>query len=153
MLNEFNTGNTLNCVTEHDLILQPPIGPIQDEFEVLLLDACNAVVRVAALNLDGIYVCGSVATGTAVVGKSELVLCIVLRHDEPESIASLEVARGDLQKRHPVVRSIKFEVVLLEEVLAPINHLNWAHRLRYQFLSIWGVNLAERFLPHRRVGE
>lgn len=149
MEKEINYMNDLRGLDTNGFILPAPIGPIQSEFEGLILDVRDTVVSIAGLKLDGIYVYGSVAAGKAKPGSSDLDLCIVLRHEDQETIAAILSTQEYLRSRHPEVTKIDFDIGLRDEVLAPENYLKWGYWLKHHCLSLWGVDLAENFQPFR----
>lgn len=141
-------------IDSNGFILPAPNGPIQGEFEGLIQDACNTLVAQASNGLDSIYLYGSIASGIAKPGTSDLDLCIVLRHEDENLRASIESARVLLEKRHPEVTKVDFDIGLHNEVLAPENLFSWGYWLKHHCLNLWGTDLAEnfqRFKPSRDI--
>lgn len=54
---------------------------IQKEYQLILKDVVSAFTEEFTTALDSLYVYGSVAKGNAVVGQSDLDICVVFKHD------------------------------------------------------------------------
>lgn len=69
-----------NYGNAHPASTIPVLGdiPIQPEFELLVEDARKSISSGLDNLLDGLYLYGSVARGTAVLGRSDLDLTLVL---------------------------------------------------------------------------
>lgn len=132
-----------------------PGGPLQSEFEALVHDARTTLVSEVGPLLDGIYLYGSVARGTAEAGSSDLDLTLVFRDPlTAQDSATVEAVRKALEARHSEVVKIDFDIGSLAEALAPKNLYSWGYWLKHHCRCIWGNDLAahfERFKPSRDI--
>jgi len=127
---------------------------VQPVFQPLLDAACAALSQ-PDLGLDGIYLYGSVVRGEATPGESDLDLSLVLREPPTsEVLLKLEDVRCDLERRHPLVSKVDFDIGYRAQVLADENHNRWGFWLKHQCRCLWGEDLSlhfERFRPSREV--
>lgn len=115
----------------------------QPEFEPLLADVCASLSQ---SGLGGIYVYGSVARGDASPGESDLDLSLILLEPpDAQVLAHLETLRQALERRHPVVTKIDFDIGHRAEVLAPENANKWGFWLKHHCRCVWGEDLSLRF--------
>ncbi|EXB48621.1 nucleotidyltransferase domain protein [Acinetobacter sp. 1000160] len=54
---------------------------IQKEYQLILKDVVSAFTEEFTTALDSLYVYGSVAKGNAVIGQSDLDICVVFKHE------------------------------------------------------------------------
>ncbi|KJZ51320.1 nucleotidyltransferase domain-containing protein [Pseudomonas marginalis] len=131
-------------------ILTVSDGPVQREFQPLLEDVCNQLSP-PEFGVDGIYLYGSVARGDAVPGVSDLDLTLVLRESPTSTqLARLDVVRCDLERRHPHVTKVDFDIGSRAQALAAENRNRWGYWLKHHCRCVWGNDLAlhfERFRP------
>ncbi|MDF3832519.1 nucleotidyltransferase domain-containing protein [Cupriavidus basilensis] len=123
---------------------------VQPEFQVLLHDVCAVLVAHVEPLLDGIYLYGSVARGSAKLGFSDLDVTLVLRC-KPSSLdrQKIESLRCILQDRHTEVTKIDFDIGSRAEALAPDNLFSWGYWLKHHCRCLWGNDLGEHFEPFR----
>lgn len=137
-------------VDAEGFILRVPDVSVQREFQPLLEDACGLLSQ-PGLGVNGIYVYGSVASGDALPGVSDLDLTLVL--SEPPTAARLERLewiRCDLALRHPSVTKVDFDIGSRAQILAAENKHRWGFWLKHHCRCVWGNDLAvqfERFRP------
>lgn len=127
-------------------ILLLPQAPVQPEFAALIDDACNTLSAQAADLLDGIYLYGSIASGKARAGQSDLDLSLVLQ--PPPSAADkeqLDAIRQALEQRHPEVVKIDFDIGSRAGVLLPAHRFSWGYWLKHHCRCLWGNDLSTRF--------
>lgn len=136
-------------------ILALPKRPLQPEFQGVVEDVLATLTGRFAALLDGLYLYGSVASGHARPGRSDLDLTLVLRAAATQAQgAALEASRRELQARHPEVSKIDFDIGTRAEALAPQNRLAWGYWLRHQCRWLWGRDLSvhfERLRPARAI--
>ncbi|MPR01893.1 nucleotidyltransferase domain-containing protein [Pseudomonas sp. MAFF 212408] len=141
-------------VDAEGFVLSVATIPLQPEFEPLLADVC-ATLSQAVLGLDGIYVYGSVARGDASQGDSDLDLTLVLREPpDAQVFEQLDGLRQALEKRHPLVTKIDFDIGHRAQVLAPEHKNKWGFWLKHHCRCVWGDDLSrhfERFRPSREI--
>lgn len=134
-------------------ILTLPAAPVQPEFRVVLEDVCTSLAQ-PELGLDGLYLYGSVARGEATPGESDLDLTLVLRESTPQLLERLDVLRRELERRHPHLSKIDFDIGSRAQVLALENRNRWGFWLKHQCRCLWGNDLSvqfERFKPSREI--
>jgi uncharacterized protein len=120
---------------------QPEIWPVVDALRQRLASEAAGV-------LHSLYVYGSVAAGTAVAGRSDLDLSLILRRQASvEDHALLEKIRQESAAATAVVTKIDFDIGCLSDVEAPETGMAWRFWLRHHCRCIWGVNLAEGIAP------
>lgn len=129
-------------------------APVQPEYQPVLADACSLLSQ-QTLGLDGLYVYGSVARGDATPGQSDLDLTLVLREPQTPQVAEqLERVRRELERRHPHVTKVDFDIGERAQVMAVENRNLWGFWLKHQCRCIWGNDLCvhfERFRPCREI--
>ena len=137
-------------VDTNGFILRAPRNPIGPDFLDLLKDVCATLdARIGPL-LHSIYVYGSVATGQAKPFISDIDLSMVLQRPAtaPE-LAAIESARIALEKRHPEVVKVDFDIGVLADVLSPARELEWGYWLKHHCRCVLGEDLSERFEPFK----
>lgn len=127
-----------------------PSQPIQAPFQPLLDDLCRTLSAEAGALLDGIYLYGSVARGSATPGVSDLDVTLVLHQPaDAAAAATLEALRLSLAARHPEVVKIDFDIGSRDQVLAPANLFSWGYWLKHHCRCLWGNDLAPHFTPFK----
>jgi predicted nucleotidyltransferase len=136
-------------------ILPAPDCSLQPGFEALVRDVRDTLVAEAGPLLDGIYLYGSVARGSAEAGSSDLDLTLVFRDAlSMEEKATVEAMRKALEARHSDVVKIDFDIGSRAEALAPGNRYSWGYWLKHHCRCLWGNDLTahfERFKPSRDI--
>jgi hypothetical protein len=117
--------------------------PFQEAFRPLLDHICQQLSTTNLPCVHSVYVYGSVATGQAVAGHSDLDLSIIL-HAAPTSdeAADLEQIRREAETACPVVSKIDFDIGLLSEVLPSEAGLAWKYWLRHHCRCLLGEDLS-----------
>lgn len=90
------------------------------------------------------------ATGQAKPFVSDLDLSMVLQRPAttPE-LAAIESARIAVEKRHPEVVKVDFDIGVLADVLSPARELDWGYWLKHHCRCVLGEDLSERFEPFK----
>jgi len=111
---------------------------------------CHTLSAEVGALLDGIYLDGSVARGSATPGVSDLDVTLVL-HQPPDAAtrASLETLRLALAARHPEVVKIDFDIGSREQVLDPQHLSSWGYWLKHHCRCLWGNDLTPHFAPFK----
>jgi len=137
-------------VDTNGFIRRAPRDPIGPEFLDLLKDVCATLDAQVGPLLHSLYVYGSVATGKANPFVSDLDLSMVLQRPAttPE-LAAIESARIALEKRHPEVVKVDFDIGVLADVLSPSRELDWGYWLKHHCRCVLGEDLSERFEPFK----
>ncbi|WP_460135843.1 nucleotidyltransferase domain-containing protein [Pseudomonas sp. S1_E04] len=128
--------------------------PLQPEYLPLLADVRASLSR-PALNLDSLYLYGSVARGDAIAGACDLDLTVVVREPPTADLLSrLETVRCALEQRHPEVTKVDFDIGSRVQVVAAENKNSWGFWLKHHCRCVWGNDLSlhlERFRPSREI--
>ncbi|GAB2184247.1 nucleotidyltransferase domain-containing protein [Roseibium sp. LAB1] len=118
--------------------------PFQDEFSLLLQDVRTRLCPSTVPLVHSVYVYGSVATGKAVAGRSDLDVSLIL-HDLSSKHDSklIEDTRQALEAAHSIVIKVDFDIGLLQDVLSADSAVAWRYWLRHHCRCIAGEDLAE----------
>lgn len=94
--------------------------------------------------LSGLYLYGSVGTGRAVAGRSDLDLLLVLLSEPDRSLRqTIDDAARRLEKRHPkVVRSVEIAITWLDQVLTSTESLGYKVFIKHLCVCIAGDDLS-----------
>lgn len=124
--------------------------PFQEEYLPLLEDIRDLLSPAAFPLVHSVYVYGSVATGLAVPGRSDLDLSLILRGPPSErDSCCIEGVRRKIEAAHPVVSKVDFDIGLLDEVSSADARMAWRYWLKHHCRCIVGKNLAEGVPPFR----
>lgn len=118
---------------------------IQKEYQLILKDIVSAFTEEFTTALDSFYVYGSVAKGNAVVGQSNLDICVVFKHD----IQSLDLKIAEIKRslivRYPYIPKIDVDIGYLKDVLDEKNKKRWGAWLKFFCTNIYGRDLTHFF--------
>lgn len=127
-----------------------PDAPIQPEFTSAVADVCLALVAFAGCEIDSVYLYGSVAHGTAIVGQSDLDVTLVLTHPPAASVLQRIAAVGaTLEARHPELAKIDIDIGHVDAILMPENHDRWGFWLKHHCRCVYGRDLSVQFALYR----
>lgn len=93
--------------------------------------------------LHSVYVYGSIGRGTAVAGKSDLDLTVIVK--ETVHIDALREETEDLLERHPEIIKVDYDIGILDTVLSPENLYEWGFWIRHVCSCIDGFDLSDQF--------
>ena len=93
--------------------------------------------------LHSVYVYGSIGRGTAVAGKSDLDLTVIVRKDV--QIDALKEETQGLLERHPEIIKVDYDIGMLGTVLSPKNLYEWGFWIRHVCSCINGFDLSHQF--------
>lgn len=131
-------------INQTDVIrIQPIFRPVLDQVIQLLREEFVEA-------LHSVYVYGSVGRGTAVAGRSDLDVTVIVKRE-----MDVDVLKGRtmlLLREHPEVIKIDYDIGLLDTVLEPINHVEWGFWLRHMCACVDGTDLSHRF-PYMKPDE
>ncbi|WP_053062390.1 hypothetical protein [Photobacterium aquae] len=119
---------------------------IQPQFRPLLIEVVKQIQSFLGKKAYSIYLAGSVARGSAVVGRSDVNLTVVTAAPltAAERALVLNVALRAKQI-HPISRNIELTLVELAEVLDIANVFRWGFWFKHCSHRIAGDDLASRF--------
>ena len=134
------------ALDQNGFIATPPSGPLQNAFQPVVNDLINQLTHSSPALIHSIYVYGSVAQGSAVAGRSDLDISLILTcpptEDEQQALADLRI---NLALAHPVISKIDFDIGTLEEVQNPANHDSWGYWLKHHCRCVYGEDLRAQF--------
>lgn len=116
---------------------------ISSPYDTLVAECVDALLVGLGHLLHSIFVYGSVVTGQAVVGRSDLDLLVVVKqHGEAHEILA------PVQARTPIVRSIGVGVVTLNDLLAPTEEGRIERCFLHHYcVCVWGEDLRSQTSP------
>lgn len=120
------------------VIIQKTYGPV-------LVEIIQTFKLHFSQNLHSIYIYGSVAKGTANIGRSDLDLCIIFNHppvDQEKIIADIE---AKLMQQFPFLPKIDFDIGCLNDVLNQHNQVSWGAWLKFFCTQVYGEDLSSHF--------
>ncbi len=122
------------------------INIIQPGFSLVVDSVIEVLTSAFPEQIHSIYLYGSVARGTAVVGKSDLDVSVIF--EEPLTVARLE-ALADISRTLPLsyseISKLDIDPGHLAEVLDPKEQYRWQFWLKHCCCCIWGYGLSSRF--------
>ncbi|MCU4576000.1 nucleotidyltransferase domain-containing protein [Acinetobacter courvalinii] len=118
---------------------------IQKEYQLILKDVVSAFTEEFTTALDSFYVYGSVAKGNAVVGQSDLDICVVFKHEITNLDQKIAEIKVKLITRYPFIPKIDVDVGYLKDVLDEKNKKRWGAWLKFFCTNIYGRDLTHFF--------
>ena len=134
------------ALDQNGFIATPPAGPLQKAFQPVVNALINQLTQSLTVPVHSIYVYGSVAQGSAVAGRSDLDISLILtRPPTEDEQQALKALRINLALAHPVISKIDFDIGMLAEVQNPANHNSWGYWLKHHCRCIYGEDLRADF--------
>lgn len=118
---------------------------IQKAYQPILKDLISVFAREFTIELDSLYVYGSVAKGNAVVGQSDLDICVVFKHDIQSLDLKIAEIKQSLIVRYSYIPKIDVDIGYLKEVLDEKNKKRWGAWLKFFCTNIYGRDLTHFF--------
>jgi len=107
--------------------------------------------------IDGFCLYGSVPRGTAVVGRSDLDVSIILNTPiNPKEKRVFQRLSEIIPKAYPQVSKLDIDPGFLSEVLQPQEKFHWQFWLKHCCCCIWGNDLSidfTRYKPSREIAQ
>jgi len=125
------------------VINQIDVIRIQPMFQPVLEAVIQLLREEFAETLHSVYVYGSVGRGTAVAGRSDLDVTVIVEREVDVDV--LKRRTMILLQEHPEVIKIDYDIGLLDTVLEPTNHFEWGFWLRHMCVCVDGTDLSHRF--------
>lgn len=120
-------------------------APIQDFIKPTLQEALLALIKILP-QIHSTYLYGSAAKGSAIEGKSDIDLTIILNSPlTPNQQDLLSQLQETLQSQYPKITKIDFDFGLLEEALDKKEFYRWGYWLKHCCRHLQGENLQEQF--------
>lgn len=132
------------------VINQTDVTRIQPMFRPVLDAVIQLLREEFAEALHSVYVYGSVGRGTAVAGRSDLDVTVIVKREVDVDVLKRRTML--LLQEHPEVIKIDYDIGLLDTVLEPINHVEWGFWLRHMCACVDGTDLSHRF-PYMKPDE
>lgn len=121
------------------------ISAIQKEFLPVLTDFIEDFTLNFAGNIHSIYVYGSVANLQAIIGQSDLDLCVVFRTPANVNDARISTIKSRILERYSFIPKLDIDYGDLTEVLQEKNKQRWGVWLKFFCKRIYGEDLALHF--------
>ncbi len=118
---------------------------IQKAFQPMLEEVINAFSRSFAEDLHSIYVYGSVAQGIAIIGQSDLDLCVVFKNKPKNLNEKIAEISANLKVLHPFLPKVDVDIGFLDEVLNKHSLQSWGAWIKFFCQYIYGEDLSALF--------
>ncbi|MBR9789856.1 MAG: nucleotidyltransferase domain-containing protein [Vibrionaceae bacterium] len=120
--------------------------PFQTEFEPLIREVLICLKSGLGQNLHSVYVYGSVARKTAVIGQSNLDLVVVTKAPfEANRATLLSTIKWRAQKGYPHINGVSIRTALVSDVANIDSIFTWGFMLKHCCVCIYGDDLADCF--------
>ena len=130
---------------------------IAPEFQEVVTAVIDSLLSDLPNQIDGIYLYGSVPRGSAVVGRSDLDVSIVLNTSIGKKEKRVFQRLSDcIPKAYPQISKLDIDPGFLSEVLQPQERFHWQFWLRHCCCCIWGNDLSidfPRYKPSREIAQ
>lgn len=123
---------------------------ISPEFQGVVNAVIDSLLSELPNQIDGIYLYGSVPRGTAVVGRSDLDVSIVL--NTPISQKENRVFKhlsDTIPKAYPLVSKLDIDPGCFSEILQPQEKFHWQFWLKHCCCCVWGNDLSIEFPQYK----
>ena len=118
---------------------------IQKAYQPILKDLISVFAREFTIELDSLYIYGSIAKGKAVVGQSDLDICVVFKHEITNLDQKIAEIKVKLITRYPFIPKIDVDVGYLKDVLDEKNKKRWGAWVKFFCTNIYGRDLTHFF--------
>lgn len=104
---------------------------IQSEFEPILMQVINVFCTEFSTELHSVYVYGSVAKGTAVIGQSDLDLCVVFVQPVYDVERKISQIKSDIMALTGFFSKVDVDIGVLQDVLNENNRKSWGAWIKF----------------------
>ena len=118
---------------------------IQSEFEPVLVQVINAFCTEFPTELHSVYVYGSVAKGTAVIGRSDLDLCVIFVQPVYEVERKISQIKSDIMALTGFFSKVDVDIGVLQDVLNENNRKSWGAWIKFFCHPVYGEDLSKQF--------
>lgn len=119
-------------------------APFQPEFQPVVSDLIRFLKSGLGSNLHSVYVYGSVARKTAVVGRSNLDVVVVTERDFSENRTTLlNTIKWRFQKSFPQVTQVSIKTALVSDIVNFENIFTWGFMLKHCCVCVEGEDLSD----------
>ncbi|WP_298958205.1 nucleotidyltransferase domain-containing protein [uncultured Roseibium sp.] len=131
-------------VDQHGYIGVVGDQPFQTDFHSLLQEVRDRFSPQTLTLVHSVYIYGSIATGKAVAGRSDLDLTLILNKAPSKHDSDLiESKRRNFEIANPIVSKVDFGIGFLEDIVSVDASLAWRYWLKHHCRCIAGEDLAE----------
>lgn len=126
------------------------VDKIQPEFKPAIDSVVQQLTQQLPGQIDGIYLYGSVPRGTAVVGRSDLDVSIILNKPitDSEKRVFQEISNA-IPDIHPEISKIDIDPGYLNTIQKPEELYHWQFWLKHCCCCVWGNDRAVSFVKHQ----
>ncbi len=118
---------------------------IQSEFEPVLMQVINVFCTEFPTELHSVYVYGSVAKGTAVIGQSDLDLCVVFVQPVDDVERKISQIKSDIMALTRFFSKVDVDIGVLQDVLNENNRKSWGAWIKFFCHPLYGEDLSKQF--------
>ena len=118
---------------------------IQSEFEPVLVQVINVFCTEFPTELHSVYVYGSVAKGTAVIGQSDLDLCVIFVQPVYEVERKISQIKSDIMALTGFFSKVDVDIGVLQDVLNENNRKSWGAWIKFFCHPVYGEDLSKQF--------
>ncbi|WP_096911471.1 nucleotidyltransferase domain-containing protein [Acinetobacter colistiniresistens] len=115
---------------------------IQKAYQPILKDLISVFTREFTTQLNSLYIYGSVAKGKAIVGQSDLDVCVIFKHQIEHLDQKIAEIKASLIASYPFIAKIDVDVGYLSEVLLEKNKSRWGAWIKFFCANIYGRDLS-----------
>ncbi|CDT87802.1 nucleotidyltransferase domain-containing protein [Vibrio coralliirubri] len=127
---------------------------IAPEFQGVVNAIIDSLLSELPNQIDGIYLYGSVPRGTAIIGRSDLDVSIVLTTPIGQKEKGVFKLLSDtIPKAYPQVSKLDIDPGFLRNVLQPKEKYHWQFWLKHCCCCIWGNDLSIKFPRYKPSNE
>lgn len=131
------------------------VNNVSKAFKPVLDEALLALEHELGSNLHSIYLYGSVGRGSAVPGKSDLDLSVIVSSAlSEEKCLRLHEIEERICLKHKVITKLEFDLGTIDEAMV-LNEFAWQFWLKHLCCCIWGEDLSLEipfYKPSLKVG-
>ncbi len=118
----------------------------QKEFQPVVKDLLSCLRSQLGDSLHSVYIYGSVANGTAIIGQSNLDVVVVSKQDFSSQKQSLfNTINWRFQREFPQVNGVSIRTALVEEITSLDAIFTWGFLLKQCCTCLYGDDLSECF--------
>ncbi|OBY74886.1 nucleotidyltransferase domain-containing protein [Acinetobacter gyllenbergii] len=115
---------------------------IQKAYQPVLKDLISVFTGEFTTQLDSLYIYGSVAKGKAIVGQSDLDVCVIFKHQIEHLDQKIAEIKASLMAIYPFIVKIDVDVGYLSEILHEKNKRRWGAWIKFFCTNIYGRDLS-----------
>ncbi|OEF85979.1 nucleotidyltransferase domain-containing protein [Vibrio splendidus] len=115
-------------------------------FQEVVTAVIDSLLKELPGQIEGIYLYGSIPRGTAIIGRSDLDVSILLATPVGQKEKEVFNLLSDtIPKAYPQVSKLDIDPGFLRDVLKPTEKYHWQFWLKHCCCCIWGKDLSTEF--------